>query len=213
MPTLTEVLRDQSPSGSPAEIAAWLAQSVAVESDDAVQTFRTLAERFGAEAVDAAVSALKQTGTRGEWVLSALAGAGVNLGTPRAKTEIGQLRPLLGDTLTDALLSLGVTEAPRWQTLGLPSEPSEADVSAALARAQVATFPLRSVLLSVNVQASGQAAVSCRVTPCAVVDGETVTGQAETIAFSGGNLTGAKATMLAAILAAVDAHREDVSNG
>lgn len=210
MPTLTDIIRQHQPAGSAAEIAAWLAASVTVESDDAVQTFRTLAERFGAEAVDTAVGALKQLGVRGEWVLSALAGGGINLGTPRAKAEVAQLRPVLGDALTDALLSLGATELPRWQTFGLAAEPDEAAVQAAQARLAVNVFPLCSVLLSVNVQANGQAAVSFRVTPCAVVDGETVNGATESVAF-GAASNAAQAELVRAILAAVDAYREAVN--
>jgi hypothetical protein len=207
---LHDIIRTQP--GTAAELAAWLGETVAVESEDGRQTYRSLAERFGADAVDAADAVLKQIPGR-EWTRLALAGDGINLGTPRAKAELEQLRPALGDELTDALLSLGVTEAPRWQTLGLSSEPSEADVVAALDRLQVTEFPLRAVLVSVNLQASGQAAVSVRITPTAMVDGEAVTGTAQVLAFSGQGLNGPKAELLASILAAVDAYREAVSNG
>lgn len=215
MPTLTEVLKADPPPGDAAAVAAYLGESVTVQTGDGLVTYRDLAERFGTDAVDAADAVLRQIPGR-EWVRLALAGAGVDLGAARAKLEIEALRPQLGDALTDGLLSLGSATLPRWQTLGLAAEPTAADVAAARANLAVTDYPLTGVLLSLNAQPTGQVSVSLRVTPAAVGgNGDLLTGDVLAVGFSGdpAGMADARRTLVASVLAAVAVYRQAVGSG
>jgi hypothetical protein len=209
MPSLTDILKTHSPAGDDAAVAAWLADPVTVDSGDGRVTYADLAVRFGADAVTRADNVLAGIPER-QWARAALAGAGLDLGTHRAKLELESLRPYLGDELTDGLLALGTQSVPRWQALGLAAEPAAAAVAAARPNLAIDSFPLSAVLLSVNVRPGGRAAVSLRVTPAAVgANGDEVAGEPFVASFSGDpqSLPAARRQLLAAVLAAVEAFR------
>lgn len=213
--SLTTILRQHQPAGDAAAVTAWLTANLSIDGEDGRQTFRTLAERFGAEACDTALSALNTmrdmeliSPERHSWLVSGLSGDGINLGTTRAKTDLEQMRPLLGDELTDSLLQLGVLEVPRWYTLGLPEAPSQFEVEASIAALETANYNLTATLFSFNEQATGQVSVSVSETPCALVDGEVLSGTTVRGGFTDANPSGARAELVAAIKAAWAAYRE-----
>jgi len=203
--TLTEVIKREQPVGTDALVAAWLAETIDLYRDNTPITYTRLALDVGTDAVDAIDAVLAAVPDR-SWARAALAGAGLDLSTNRARAEIEAMRPAIGDTIADAILNLTLIRGPRWQSFGLASVPTAEDVAAARGKAAIGVFPLRSVMLSCNLQPNGQASVSLRVVPVAIAeDGEQVAGDATAIGFSGVSLTAPQQSLVNAVQAAVTA--------
>lgn len=203
--TLTEVIKREQPAGTDAEVAAWLVETIDLYRDNTPITYTRLGLDVGTDAVDAIDAVLAAVPGR-SWARAALAGAGLDLSTDRARAEIEAMRPAIGDTITDAILNLTLIRGPRWQSFGLASAPTAEEVATARSKAAISVFPLRSVMLSCNLQPNGQASVSLRVVPMAIAgDGEQVAGDATAIGFSGVSLTAPQQSLANAVQAAVTA--------
>jgi hypothetical protein len=143
---LLSAVQTAGTSRTSAEVLQWLGESVEVSRDRTAYTWAGLSDRLGltiTAGVRQLVNVLKQQGGE-EQMLAAelfddsLKSGGVNFASPTVQAALEQIRAGLdqagqaqGVALVRALLSLGITYAPRYTLYGLRELPRLEEIEAA----------------------------------------------------------------------------------